>query len=91
MASVFSFIKKELIYLKDSFSEIIKGIILVVFATSGLIFSISLRILGYNGTIITFFGILAEFITLVLCYFFFRKYLKSEEKTERSQLKGKKD
>lgn len=91
MVSIFSWIKKELIYLKDSFFEILKGIILVAFASSGLIIAIFLRYLGYNGTIITFFGILTEFVALIFCYFLVRRYLKVEEITEPSQLKVKKN
>ncbi len=89
MASIFSWIKKELVYIKDSFFEIIKGIIFVILASTGLACALLLRYLGYNGTIITFFGIITEFISLLLCYFLFRGYLKSEEKTEPSKPKGK--
>ena len=91
MVSIFSWIKKEIIYIKDSFIEILKGIILVALISSGLVFALLLRYLGYNGTIITFFGLISEFIALILCYFLFRRYLKSEEKTEPSQLKRKKN
>ncbi len=91
MVLVVSWIKKELIYIKDSLAEIIKGIILVALASSGVAFALLLRYLGgYNGTIITFVGIVAEFISLFICYFLFRNYLKSEEKTESSKPKGKK-
>ncbi len=90
MVLIFSWIKKELIYIKDSLPEIIKGIILVALASSGIAFALLLRYLGYNGTIITFVGIVAEFISLFICYFLFRNYLKSEEKTESSKPKGKK-
>lgn len=87
MASIFAWIKKELVYLKDSFFEIIKGIIFVILASSGLACALLLRYLGFNGTIISFFGIITEFISLLLCYFLFRGYLKSEEKTEPPKLK----
>ncbi|MFX1568089.1 MAG: hypothetical protein ACFFCV_06955 [Promethearchaeota archaeon] len=90
MVSIFSWIKKEIIYIKDSFIEIIKGIILVALASSGLVFALLLRYLGYNGTIITFFGLISEFIALILCYFLFRKFIKPEEKSESSTQKEKK-
>ncbi|MFX0105747.1 MAG: hypothetical protein ACFE75_09670 [Candidatus Hodarchaeota archaeon] len=90
MVSIFSWIKKELTYLKDSFFEIIKGMFFVILASSGLACAILLRYLGFDGTIISFFGILTEFISLILCYFLFRGYLKPEEKTEPSKLKEKK-
>ncbi len=90
MVLLFSWIKKELIYIKDSLTEIIKGIILVALASSGLALALLLRYLGYNGTIITFVGIVAESVSLFICYFLFRNYLKSEEKIEPSKPKGKK-
>jgi len=87
MALVFSWIKKELMYLKDSFFEIIKGFILVILASAGLGCALFLRYLGFNGTIITLFGIITEIISLLLCYFLMRDYLKTEEKTEPSKSK----
>ncbi|MFX0136796.1 MAG: hypothetical protein ACFFDN_24375 [Candidatus Hodarchaeota archaeon] len=90
MASIFSWIKKELVYLKDSFSEIIKGTIFVILASAGLACALLLRYLGYSGTIITFFGVITEFISLILCYFLFRNYLKPEEKAAPSKSKLKK-
>lgn len=90
MVVLFSWIKKELIYLKDSFSEIIKAIILTILAASGFVCAIFLRYQGYNGTIITFVSLVVEFIALVLCFFMFRSYFKSEESTEQSKPKGKK-
>ena len=89
MVLIFSWIKKELIYIKDSFSEIIKAIILVALSSSGVAFALLLRYLGYNGTIITFVGIITEFISLIICYFLFRNYLKSEEDSEPPRPKGK--
>jgi len=90
MVLIFSWIKKELIYIKDSLPEIIKGIILVALASFGVAFALLFRYLGYSGTIITFVGIVAESISLFLCYFLFRNYLKSEEKTKPSKSMGKK-
>jgi hypothetical protein len=90
MASVFSWIKKEIGYLFQSFFEIVKAIIVVGLATSGLASAIFLRYLGYNGTIISFVSIIVEIIALVLCYFLLRGYLKTEEKVEESKSKGKK-
>ncbi|MFX0035073.1 MAG: hypothetical protein ACFE9I_05470 [Candidatus Hermodarchaeota archaeon] len=90
MVSIFSWIKKELVYLKDSFFEVIKGIIFVILVSIGLGCALFLRYLGFNGTIISFFGILTEFVSLFLCYFLFRGYLKSEEKSELSKSKGEK-
>lgn len=90
MASVFSWIKKEIGYIFSSFSQIIKALLLVGFASSGLGCAVFLRYLGYNGTIITFVSIIVEIIALVLCYFLIRGYLKTAEKKESSASKGKK-
>ena len=90
MSSVISWIKKEIVYIKDSFSEIIKALFLVILVSSGLGFALILRYLGYNGTIISFFSIIAELISLLLCYFLLRGYLKTEEKAETPTPKGKK-
>ncbi|MFX1309227.1 MAG: hypothetical protein ACFE9M_01585 [Promethearchaeota archaeon] len=90
MSSVLSWIKKEIVYIKDSFFEIIKALFLVVLASSGLGFALILRYLGYNGTIISFVSIIAEIISLLLCYYLLRGYLKTEEKAEISKSKGKK-
>jgi len=90
MASVFSWIKKEIVYIKDSFFQIVKALFLVILASSGLVCAIFLRYLGYDGTIISFVSIIIELISLILCFFLLRGYLKTEEKTEASTSKGKK-
>lgn len=90
MTSVFSWIKKELVYIKDSFLEIIMGFIFFVLATSGLTSAIYLRYLRYNGTIIAFLSVIVEIISLILCYLLFKGYLKSTEELELSKPKGKK-
>lgn len=90
MASLFSWIKKEIGYILSSLSQIIKALLLVGFASSGLGCAIFLRYLGYNGTIITFVSIIVEFIALLLCYFLIRGYLKTAEKAEPSTSKSKK-
>jgi hypothetical protein len=90
MSSVFSWIKKEIVYIKDSFFEIVKALLLVILASSGLGCALFLRYLGYNGTIISFVSIIIELIALLLGYLLFRGYLKAEEKTESTKPKGKK-
>ncbi|MFX0003667.1 MAG: hypothetical protein ACFFAA_08965 [Promethearchaeota archaeon] len=90
MASVFSWIKKEIGYIVSSFPQIIKALFLVILASSGLVCAIFLRYLGYNGTIISFVSIIVELISIVLCYFLLRGYLKTEEKIEASKSKDKK-
>jgi len=87
MPSIFSWIKKELIYIKDSFKEIVKGFIIFALVSSGLVCAIILRYLGYNGTEITFFSLAVELISLFLCYLLLKGFLKSEEDQDKS--KGK--
>lgn len=89
MSPLISWIKKELAYIKDSFIDIIKGFIFFILATSGLAVAIFLRYSGYDGTAITFVGLLVEFISLFLCYFLFKRYLKSKEELEKSNSKDK--
>ena len=81
-----SWIKKELRYLKDSFSLLIKGFLLFILAFSGLGLSLLLRYFQYNGTIIAFLGIITEVIALILCYFIFRKYILSKEQSKSPNL-----
>ncbi|MHA2282927.1 MAG: hypothetical protein ACXAC5_18955 [Promethearchaeota archaeon] len=89
MASVFSWIKRELVYIKDSFKEIVKGFIIFALASSGLVIAILLRYFGYNGTVITFFGLVIEFISLFLCYLLLKGYLRSKDDQEKSEGKEK--
>ncbi|MFW9937856.1 MAG: hypothetical protein ACFFD5_09410 [Candidatus Thorarchaeota archaeon] len=84
-----SWIKKELRYLKDSFSLLIKGFVLFILAFSGLGLSLFLRYLQYNGTIIAFLGIITEAIALILCYFIFRKYISSKEESKSPHMEKK--
>jgi len=90
MSSLFSWIKKELAYIKDSFMDIIRGFIVFILASSGLGVAILLRYLEFNGHVITFFGLIVEFISLFFCYFLLRGYLKSKEELEVSKPKEKK-
>jgi len=90
MASIFSWIKKEIVYIKDSFSQIVTAFFLVILASSGLVCALFLRYLEYNGTIISFVSIIVEFVSILLCYFLLKRYLKIEEKSEVSKPKGKK-
>jgi len=86
MSSVISWVKKEIVYIKNSFIEIVKGVIFFILASSGFGASLLLRYLRYNGTVITSLGLIVECISLFLCYFLLRKYLKSKDelKTPKS-------
>ncbi|MFX0057667.1 MAG: hypothetical protein ACFE85_09555 [Candidatus Hodarchaeota archaeon] len=82
-----SWIKKQLRYLKDTFSQLIKGFLLFFLATSGLGIALLFRYLRYNGTIIAFVGIITEAVALILCYFVFRKYFTTKEETKPPDIK----
>ena len=85
MSSLLSWFKKEIIYIKNSFMDIIRGCIFFVLASSGFGVAAILSYLGYNGTIITFFGLIVESFSLILCYFLFRGYLKQKDDLETSK------
>ena len=68
-------LKKEIISVKTSFTQILYGIILVGLAISGLVFAIILRIAGFNGTIISFSGISIEVLGIILSYLLLRRYV----------------
>lgn len=91
MSSVLTWIKKELEFLKDSIPQILKAFILFLLVFSGLGIAILLRIMGYNGVIITLSGIVIEGITLMLLYFFLKGYFQeiSGEKDKRTPGKKK--
>jgi hypothetical protein len=84
-------IKTTLGYIKDSFSQILKGLILFILTTSGLAFAILLRHLGFNGSTIASAGLILEAIGLVLSYLLLRKHikLKEEENSKQQETKGK--
>ncbi len=84
-------LKTGLGYIKDSFSQILKGFILFILATSGLGFAVLLRYFGYNGSTIASVGIALEAIGLILSYMLLRKYftLKEEENDKKQKGKGK--
>ncbi|NHJ24377.1 MAG: hypothetical protein EAX89_07375 [Candidatus Lokiarchaeota archaeon] len=85
-----SWIKKELGYIKDSFSQIVNGVIVFLLASSGLLCAIYLRFLDLNGTIISFVGIFVEIIALVLSFFILKKHIitKEEKKEDNSNKKS---
>ena len=84
-------LKTGLGYIKDSFSQILKGFILFVLATSGLGVAILLREFDFNGSTIASTGIIFEVIGLILSYILLRKYviLKEEEDIKKKEKKGK--
>jgi len=83
-------LKKELGYIKSSFSQILIGILLVGLTISGLALAIFLRFAGFNGTIIAFAGITIEVISLIICYLLLRRYvIPKEEGSNKSAQKVK--
>ena len=82
-------LKTGLGYIKDSFSQILKGFILFILATSGLGFAVLLRYFGYNGSTIASVGIALEVIGLILSYMLLRKYFTLQEEENDKKQKGK--
>ena len=83
-------LKKELGYIKSSFSQILIGIFLVGLTTSGLGFAIFLRLAGFNGTIIAFAGITLEVIAIIISYLLLRRYaISKEDGSNKSAQKAK--
>jgi len=83
-------LKKELGYVKSSFSQILIGILLVGLTISGLGFAIFLRLARFNGTIIAFAGITVEVIGIIISYFLLRRYvIPKEEGSNKSVQKVK--
>ena len=82
-----SFVKKEIRYIKDSFTQILKALIVFILFSSGLFVALLLRSIGTNGTIISFVSIISEIITLILCYLLLKKYIVVTK--EKEVKKGK--
>ena len=83
-------LKKELGYIKSSFSQILMGTLLVGLTISGLGLAIFLRFAGFNGTIIAFAGITTEVISIIICYLLLRRYvIPKEEGSNKSVQKVK--
>ena len=82
-----SFVKKEIRYIKDSFTQILKALIVFILFSSGLFVALLLRSIGTNGTIISFVSIISEVITLILCYLLLKKYIVVTK--EKEVKKGK--
>ncbi|MFX1275912.1 MAG: hypothetical protein ACFFBP_06695 [Promethearchaeota archaeon] len=89
MVSILTWIKNQITYFIKSIPDIIKGLILFILIVSGLSFAILLRLLDQGGIVISIVGIFIEIFAIILIYFLFRKYLKSEEKSESSELRKK--
>ncbi|MBN1800720.1 MAG: hypothetical protein JW891_04395 [Candidatus Lokiarchaeota archaeon] len=79
MVKVFSWIGKQMGYIKNSVAEIVKGLVLVIMVSSGLLVSILLRYFNQNGIMISVLGIFVEVIALIIVSYFLQNYLKSEE------------
>jgi len=85
MSFIFSWIKKQLEYLKDSFPDIIRGFIFFFLAISGVLCAFILRYAGFNGIIIATASVSVEFIGMMICYFFFKNFIKTGKDTEFSR------
>ncbi len=83
-------LKKELGYIKSSFSQILIGILLVGLTISGLGSALFLRFAGFNGTIIAFAGITIEVIGIIISYLLLRRYvIPKKEGSNRSVQKAR--
>ncbi|TFG04124.1 MAG: hypothetical protein EU539_11455 [Promethearchaeota archaeon] len=70
--------------------QIVESVILFSLSFSGLMIALILRHFKFNGIIITLFGIIVELIAIALLYFYFKKYLSTEEEPPQKEKKGKK-
>ena len=77
-----SFLKKEIGYIKDSFSQIFRALIIFILFSSGLFCALSLRLIGINGTFISFISITIELIALIITYFLLKNFIEPAEKRE---------
>lgn len=84
-----SFVKKEIGYIKDSFSQILRAFIIFVLFSSGLFCALFLRLIGINGTFITFISISIEIIMLIISYFLLKRFIEPAEKKEGAKGKTK--
>ncbi len=82
-----SWIKKELNYLKDSFSQILNGFLLFILVSSGLGCAILLNYFELNGTIIAFLSVIIQVIALILSYFLVRKYFIEKDEKHPEDIK----
>jgi hypothetical protein len=82
-------LKTGLGYIKDSFSQILKGFILFVLASSGLGIAVFMRDFGFNGSTIASIGIIIEALGLILCYMLLRKDVTIKEEEDDKKQKGK--
>ena len=82
-------IKTGLGSIKASFSQILKGFILFVLATSGLGVAVLLREFGFNGSTIASVSIIIEAIGLILSYLLLRKNVSIKEEEDDRKQKGK--
>jgi len=81
-------IKNYLRFLQSSLREIIKGLLLFIFASLGLFSAIIFRSLDFNGVIITVISIIIEIFGILFCFLACRSYLEQVE--EESEIKAQK-
>ncbi|TFG03644.1 MAG: hypothetical protein EU542_01625 [Promethearchaeota archaeon] len=74
-----SWIKKEIVYLKDSIPQIVNGFLISLLVSSGLGCAILLNLININGTVIAFLSIIIQVIALIMSYFLVRKYFDEKE------------
>ena len=82
-----SWIKREIIYLKDSIPQIANGVLIFLLVSSGLACAIFLNLANINGTVIAFLSIVVELIALIMSYFLVRKYFTEKEPEDNKKKK----
>lgn len=82
-----SFVKKEIGYIRESFSQILKATFVFLLFSSGLFCALLLRLVGINGTFISFISISIEIIMIIISYFLLKSFIGPSEKKE--VVKGK--
>ena len=80
-----SWIKKEIVYLKDSIPQIANGFLIFLLVSSGLGCAILLNFININGTVIAFVSVIVQLIALILSYFLLRKYFTEKEPKEEKK------
>ncbi len=88
MSLILDKIKNYLRFLQKSLREIIKGFVLFIFATLGLISAVIFRSLDFNGVIISIISIIVEIFGILFCFLACRSYLEQIE--EETEIKSKK-
>jgi amino acid permease len=88
-------IKAYVTYVKTSFSDVVKAIILVVLISAGPLLAVILRVGGADGYTVLYVAVIAEIITFIVLYVLGKKgsLFKNirQEDFKKSSKKGQKE